>query len=161
MYRNTINFNKYQLPETFNVTLSGIDYEAEIWYNHVNDRLYITLRDENGEDLITSEKLVAGERLFAGVNDENLPREDLVMIDETGKSTVVNFANVNRDIWIAEDDTFPGELDPGNTDEGIFNPDGDETSMDFDADETDEPDDDDDLDELDDLDLIQSEGGGE
>ncbi|KRL16502.1 hypothetical protein FD38_GL001355 [Levilactobacillus zymae DSM 19395] len=83
------------------------------------------------------------------------------MIDETGKATVVNFANVNRDIWITEDETFTGELDPGNADEGIFNPDGDEANIDFDSDETDDPSDDDDLDELDDLDLIRGEGGGE
>lgn len=153
MYRRTIRFNKLQLPETFNITLSGQNYYVTISYNEVNDRLYLTLEDEDYEDLITNEKLVAGERLFAGVVDMNLPREDLVLIDETGQATCVNFANVNRDIFIAIDETFPGELTPGNTDEGIFNPDGDDANMGQDADESDEPEgDDDELDNDDDLD---------
>ncbi|MFC6275599.1 phage baseplate plug protein [Levilactobacillus tangyuanensis] len=157
MYRNTIQFNKYELPENFSKVLSGVEYNFEIMYNKVNDRLYLSISDENFEPLVTNEKLVAGERLFAGVSDTNLPSEDLVLIDETGKSTCVNFANVNKDIFITIDDTFPGELDPGNTDEGIFNPDGDDSKMDMDVDESDLPDDDDD--DFDDSDDVDEFGG--
>lgn len=156
MYRNTIQFNKFDLPESFSITLGGRDYHIKISYNKVNDRLYISISDENDEPIVTNEKLVAGERLFASIVDVNLPSEDLVMIDETGKSTCVNFANVNRDIFITIDDTFKGELDPGNTDEGVFNPDGDDSNMDTDVDESDLPDDDDDA--LDDLDDMRGDG---
>lgn len=159
MYRNTIRFNKYQLPETFDMTLSGIDYKFTIRYNYVNDRLYLTIADENGVDIVTNEKLVAKERLFASVSDANLPKDDLVLIDETGKTTVVNFANINQDIFIGIDDTFTGELSPGNTDEGIFNPDGDDANMGFDDDSDNEADPDDDYEGLDDLDLLK--GGDE
>jgi len=153
LYRNTIQFNKYQLPETFSMTLSGINYKFTIRYNYVNDRLYLTIADENGVDIVTNEKLVAKERLFAGVSDANLPKDDLVLIDETGKTTVVNFASINQDIFISVDDTFTGELDPGNTDDGIFNPDGDDANMGFDDDDSnDEANSDDDEDGLDDLD---------
>ena len=153
MYRNTIQFNKYQLPETFSMTLSRVNYKFTIRYNYVNDRLYLTIADENGVDIITNEKLVAKERLFAGVSDANLPKDDLVLIDETGKTTVVNFASINQDIFISVDDTFTGELDPGNTDDGIFNPDGDDANMGFDDDDSDDEANSDDGDDgLDDLD---------
>lgn len=160
MYRNTIRFNKYQLPETFSMTFSGVNYKFTIRYNYVNDRLYLTIADENGVDIITNEKLVAKERLFAGVSDANLPKDDLVLIDETGKTTVVNFASINQDIFISVDDTFTGELDPGNTDDGIFNPDGDDANMGFDDDDSNnEADSDDDYDGLDDLGLLKGGDG--
>lgn len=138
MYRDTIQFNKFQLPETFTKTLSGITYEITVDYNSFNDRLYLSIADENGNDLITNWKLVAGEHLFDGITDINLPSDDLVMIDETGKSTTVNFGNINKTIFITIDDTFTGETDPGNTDDGIFNPDGDDSNMGFEDDEDDE-----------------------
>lgn len=160
MYRNTIQFNKYQLPETFSMMLSGINYQFTIRYNHVNDHLYLTIADENGIPLVTNEKLVIGERLFASVSDSNLPKDDLVLIDETGKATTVNFANVNQDAFITIDDTFTGELTLGNTDEGIFNPDGDDANMGTDDDDSDDEDDfDDDDDGLDDLDLLKGGDG--
>ncbi|MCY9807024.1 hypothetical protein OXT66_05595 [Lentilactobacillus senioris] len=150
MYRDTIQFNKFQLPETFLVTLSGNDYAITVSYNEVNDRLYLTLADENGEPLVTNERLVAGEPLFADIHDASLPSEDLVMIDETGKSTCVNFSNVNEDIFITIDDTFTGEMDPDNTNDGVYNPDGDDTSMGMD-DDSDDSMDDDEFDGLDDF----------
>lgn len=157
MYRNTITFNKFQLPETSVRTLSGIVYQFTITYNHLNDRLYLTIADENGEELISNEKLVAGERLFASTSDLNLPSEDLVMIDETGQATCVNFANVNQDIFITIDDTFSGEMDPSNTNDGTFNPDGDDSKMgEADDEQTDDLSDEDDG--LDDLDVF---GGDE
>lgn len=158
MYRSTIQFNKFQLPETFTKTLSGIVYHITVIYNYVNDRLYLTIADENDVPLVTNEKLVAGEPLFRDIADVNLPSEDLVLIDETGRSTCVNFANVNKDIFITIDETFTGEMDPGNNDDGIFNPDGDIANMGFEADESDEPEPDDDFDGLDDLDLIRGDG---
>ncbi|MGF7436752.1 phage baseplate plug family protein [Lentilactobacillus senioris] len=151
MYMDTIQFNKFQLPETFLVTLSGNDYEITVSYNEVNDRLYLTLADENGEPLVTNEKLVAREPLFADISDANLPSEDLVMIDETGKSTCVNFSNINEDIFITIDDTFTGEMDPDNTNDGVYNPDGDDTSMGLDDDDSDDSMDDDEFDGLDDF----------
>lgn len=151
MYRDTIQFNKFQLPETFLVTLSGNDYEITVSYNEVNDRLYLTLADENSEPLVTNEKLVAGEPLFADISDANLPSEDLVMIDETGKSTCVNFSNINEDIFITIDDTFTGEMDPDNTNDGVYNPDGDDTSMGLDDDDSDDSMYDDEFDGLDDF----------
>lgn len=158
MYRSTIQFNKFQLPETFTKTLSGIVYEITVNYSYVNDRFYLTIADENGVDLVTDEKLVAGERLFDDITDINLPSEDLVLIDETGRSTCVNFANANKDIFITIDETFTGEMDPGNNDDGILNPDGDIANMGFESDESDEPESDDEFDGLDDLDLIRGEG---
>lgn len=152
MYRNTINFNKYQLPETFHMTLSGNIYNFEVSYNIVNDRLYLSISDEDDEPLVTNEKLVAGERLFQDIADNNLPSDDLVLIDETGKSTCVNFGNVNKNIFITIDDTFTGETDPGNNDDGIYNPDGDDSNMGFDDDEDDSDNLDDEIDGLDDLD---------
>ncbi|WP_268914122.1 phage baseplate plug protein [Lentilactobacillus sp. SPB1-3] len=136
MYRNTIQFNKFQLPEKFNLTLSGNDYQITVIYNEANDRLYLTLADENGKVLVTNEKLVAGERLFADIGDASLPSEDLVLMDETGKETSVNFANVNESMFITIDDTFSNETNPNNTDEGIYNPDGDDTNMGMDDDDT-------------------------
>lgn len=137
MYRDTIQFNKFQLPEVFTISLSGRDYQMTISYNEVNDRLYITISDENSEDIVTNEKMVAGERLFADIGDSSLPSEDLIMIDETGKETCVNFGNVNENMFLSIDDTFTHELDPSNTNDGIYNPDGDDTNMGMDDDEDD------------------------
>nr|WP_054660818.1 hypothetical protein [Secundilactobacillus kimchicus] len=137
-----------------------MEYEATVDYNSENDRFYFSLVDEDGEDLVTRERLVAQETLFADLHDAALPSETLTLIDETGQTHEVNLATINDSIFISIDNRFTGEMDPNNHSSGYFNPDGDDANMDFSVEETFEDADNDTDDSIDDDSELQ-EGGGE
>lgn len=159
MYLDTIQFNKNDLPQTFDLSLSGMDYEATVDYNSENDRFYLSLVDENGEDLVTRERLVAEETLFSDLHDVAIPSDSLTLIDETGQTHEVNLATLNESIFISIDNRFTGEMDPDNHNSGYFNPDGDDANMDFSVDETFEDGDNDTDDSFDDDSELQESGG--
>jgi len=141
MYRTTFDFDKSEKDSVFNLEFSGSEYEFEISYNKVNDSFYITIRDVNGEDIVTCEKIVYGEKIFADINFGDLPEDDFVPLDESGKCHSVTFETMNDGVYITVDDLFTGELDENDTQSGELNPDGNQSEMiadDNDGDDSDE-----------------------
>ncbi|MGO3464971.1 MAG: phage baseplate plug family protein [Lactiplantibacillus plantarum] len=88
----------------FDVVLGGRAYQMEIDLNKFANFLTVRLWDADGNALVNGEKLVINQRLFASLNSNDYPTEDLVPMDESGQEIECNGDNFGDTVKLTFDD---------------------------------------------------------
>jgi len=110
--RDRLMVNKYDFPTMYEVTLGTRTFNFEFMYRESTGAFYVNLYDENEAPLVLGERLVYGQPLFALINDERLPDEDIIPMDESGHETGITWDNFGNTVFICIDDLDPAVTDP-------------------------------------------------
>ncbi|VDG31369.1 hypothetical protein MUDAN_DOGOELCO_03217 [Lactiplantibacillus mudanjiangensis] len=110
--RDRLVVNKYDFPTMYEVMLGTRTFNFEFLYRESMGTFYVNLYDENEAPLVMGERLVYGQALFAMVNDERLPDEDIIPMDESGQEHEVNWDNFGNTVFLCIDDLDPALTDP-------------------------------------------------
>ncbi|GEP24163.1 phage baseplate plug family protein [Lentilactobacillus diolivorans] len=101
---DTLDVGEDDYGNLFDVVLGGRAYRMEIDLNKFANFLTASLWDAEGNALVNGEKLVINQRLFASLNSNDYPIEDLVPMDESGQETEVNGDNFGDTVKLTFDD---------------------------------------------------------
>ncbi|QHB51265.1 hypothetical protein GQR93_03000 [Lentilactobacillus hilgardii] len=101
---DTLDVGEDDYGNPFDVVLGGRAYRMEIDLNKFANFLTASLWDDEGNALVNGEKLVINQRLFASLNSNDYPIEDLVPMDESGQEAEVNGDNFNDTVKLTFDD---------------------------------------------------------
>lgn len=101
-----IEIDKDSVPYRFETSIADELYTFEIHYNADYDFFTVDLEDANGEALVSGEKLIYGQSLFADVWDSRFPKIPIVPWDESENSTEVTWDTLNTSVflYLVEDD---------------------------------------------------------
>lgn len=131
--RDRLMVNKYDFPTMYEVTLGTRTFNFEFMYRESTGAFYVNLYDENEAPLVLGERLVYGQPLFALINDERLPDEDIVPLDESGHETEITWDNFGNTVFICIDDLDPAITDPsvttGDNSDDLLDDDGDSAEL--------------------------------
>lgn len=94
-----IDIEKTLIPYRFDVTLQDEMFTMEVQYNDDYDFFTVDL-EQDGEVLVTGEKLVYGLPLFRDIMDNRFPGVALVPYDESGKQQVVNAETLSESVFL-------------------------------------------------------------
>ena len=89
-----------QLPMMFDTSFGNYHCSLQINYNEVGDFYTVDLYDIEGKPIILGEKLVYGKRLWSDYTDYRLPSIDLVPMDESGLTRVVNRETFGKTVFL-------------------------------------------------------------
>lgn len=106
------------LPEKFEFDFGEVTYTIKVDYNSVGNFFTVDLFDANMTPIILGEKLVLNKSLWLGLNDENLPYETIVPMDEAGKETELTKENFGKTVFLFLDVLSPAQEDQDN---GVLN----------------------------------------
>ncbi|RRG11631.1 MAG: hypothetical protein DUD35_05345 [Lactobacillus sp.] len=101
---DTLDVSEDDYGNPFDVVLGGRVYRMEIDLNKFANFLTARLWDAEGNALVNGEKLVINQRLFASLNSNDYPIEDVVPMDESGQEIEVNGDNFNDTVKLTFDD---------------------------------------------------------
>lgn len=94
--------------QRFEIELGGKLYNMGFNYNQLTDSYTVDLFDDRMKPIILGERLVYGMRLWAGINNDDLPLIDLIPFDESGLETAVTMGNLNKTVYLFIDDVGGG-----------------------------------------------------
>lgn len=124
--RDIIEIEKDLIPYNFNILLEKEEFNLYIMYNSVTDSFTATL-SKDGEVLVDNEPIVYGIPLFKDVYNEGFPCVDIVPIDESGQTDIVNWETFGKNVFLTIDNMGEEELVEQAGNNGIKNIDmGDE-----------------------------------
>jgi hypothetical protein len=101
---DTVDVSEDDYGNPFDVVLGGRAYRMEIDLNKFANFLTARLWDAEGNALVNGEKLVINQRLFASLNSNDYPIEDLVPMDESGQEIECNGDNFGDTVKLTFDD---------------------------------------------------------
>ncbi|MEE8825213.1 MAG: hypothetical protein SOH70_03810 [Lentilactobacillus sunkii] len=101
---DTLDVSQEDYGKPFDVILGGRSYEMEIDLNKFANFLTASLWDADGNALVNGEKLVINQRLFASLNSNDFPIEDIVPMDESDQEIECNGDNFNDTVKLTFDD---------------------------------------------------------
>lgn len=109
--RNYVPVEVEDLPATYLYSLDGSTYQFTFDYNDEGDFFTIDLADEQGNVLLTGEKLVLNQALFSSLPyNDAFPVTPLVPMDESGQATYCGIDNFMETVFLYED-TIDSEND--------------------------------------------------
>lgn len=88
------------IPSRFEMEFDGENFVFEIYRNDYNDRIYISVFDEDMVPIVLGEKLIYGEQVFGTINDPRLPLAYMVPYDESNQENEVTGATFNKAVFI-------------------------------------------------------------
>ncbi|MFD1777007.1 phage baseplate plug family protein [Paenibacillus rhizophilus] len=95
-----IEIDKDNIPYRFEISISDELFTIEIHYNTEYDFFTLDLEDAEGNTLVTGEKLVYGQALFADVWDSRFPKQPIVPWDESENSTEVTWNTLGTSVFL-------------------------------------------------------------
>ena len=106
--RDYIEVDKTLIPYNFDILLGAEEFNLYFMYNEVSDSFTVTLSKDD-EVLVDNEPIVYGERLFADVYNNEFPCLDIVPLDESGESDVVNWETFGKTVFLTIDNVGEDE----------------------------------------------------
>jgi len=100
--RDIIEIEKDLIPYNFDILLEQEEFNLYIMYNSVSDSFTATL-SKDGEVLVDNEPIIYGVPLFQDVYKENFPCVNIVPLDESEQTGVVNWENFGKTIFLTID----------------------------------------------------------
>lgn len=94
-----IDIEKQLVPYRFDISLSDTVFTFEIHYNAEYDFFTVDLEREK-QVLVHGEKIVYGVPLFVDVADSRFPKNEIIPLDESGNSNVVNWATLSENVFL-------------------------------------------------------------
>lgn len=102
--RDIIEIEKELLPYSFNITLTGEEFNLAFDYNKAADLFTCTL-SKDGEVLVHNEPLIYGVELFADVyRADYFPAIAIVPLDEAGIEKAITYENFGKTVFLTIDD---------------------------------------------------------
>lgn len=100
--RDIIEVEKDLMPYNFDILLEQEEFNLYIMYNSVSDSFTVTL-SKDGVVLVDNEPVIYGVPLFQDVYGENFPCVDIVPLDESGETNVVNWETFGKTVFLTID----------------------------------------------------------
>ena len=104
------------LPCRFDKEFNGETFNFRMYVNDQNDRVYISVFDEDMVPILTGEKLMYGEPIFGTVNDPRLPLAYMVPYDESNQEHEVTGGTFNSAVFIFLPQDDENEADAATAD---------------------------------------------
>ena len=112
MAKDRIELDKEMIPYKYDIDLGDMVYTLEFNYNAARDCFSVNLLCD-GAMVCAGERLVYGRPLFGDCyRMGRYPPFDIVPLDEGGNEDVVNWATMNRTVFLTIDDDVEREKGP-------------------------------------------------
>lgn len=95
-----IPIEKENIPYQFDISLGNEIFTLEVNYNESHDFFALDLI-KDGEVLVYGAKMVYGNPVFAGIEDERFPVPLITPIDESGRETSITYENLGETVFLA------------------------------------------------------------
>lgn len=115
-FRDSIPIDPDELPVQFPFDFDDTEYTLSIQYNEFSDQITVAIFDDDG--LIAVEPLVLNQPLFQALSNPRLPMITLVPMDESGQEIEVNIDNLNKTVFVFENDVSEDDVDDSGDDDG-------------------------------------------
>lgn len=86
--------------EEFEKEFNGVKYNFKAYRNAQNDRIYMSIFDENMVPIITGEKLMYGMEIFGTISEPRLPAFYVIPYDESDQVHEVTGATFQSPVFI-------------------------------------------------------------
>lgn len=96
--RDRIIVDKTLIPYNFDILLGAELYNLGFDYNE-EGKFFTASLSRNDEVLVSSEKMIYGNKLFASVPHLS-PVLDIVLYDESGKNTEITYENFGESVFL-------------------------------------------------------------
>lgn len=87
-----------EFPEIIDFELSSGLYSLGFNYNDQYDSFTVDLYDADGEELVMGETVVLNKPLWSTLDDERLPTEPIIPMDEADIETDVSYDNLGKTV---------------------------------------------------------------
>lgn len=104
MIHDYIPIDINEIPYVQDVQLADTSYQIKIYYNEVADTFYLDIADYDGNLIQASEPILLNQPLWRNINNDDLPVETIVPMDESGLATEVNADNLGQTVQLCIDD---------------------------------------------------------
>ena len=104
-----IPIEKENIPYQFDISLGNEIFTLEVNYNEAHDFFTLDLIKDD-EVLVNGAKLVYGNPVFGGIEDERFPVPVITPLDESGKETDLTYDNLGVIVFLSygEEETVVG-----------------------------------------------------
>lgn len=104
MEHDYIPVNVDDMPYTQSVQLADGEYAFTFYYNEIDDNYYLDVADYDGNLIQANEPILLNQALWRSINNEDLPIETIIPLDESGIATEVNADNLGVTVQLCIDD---------------------------------------------------------
>lgn len=91
------------MPYVEPIELGDNTYNFRFFYNEINDTFYVDVSDYDGNLILPSEPLMLNQPLWRNINNEDLPVETIIPMDESGVETEINADNLGDTVQLCID----------------------------------------------------------
>lgn len=99
------------IPYTQSIELADTIYDFRFTYNAISDVFYVDISDYDGNLIQASEPILLNQPLWRNINDDNLPIETIIPMDESNIATRVTPNNLGDTVQLYIDDAGDDEDD--------------------------------------------------
>lgn len=92
------------IPYVQDIQLGDTSYQFKVYYNELSDTFYVDIADYDGNIIQASEPILLNQPLWRNINNDDLPIETIIPIDESGLATEVNADNLGQTVQLCIDD---------------------------------------------------------
>ncbi|KRM91603.1 hypothetical protein FC87_GL000735 [Fructilactobacillus florum DSM 22689 = JCM 16035] len=96
------------MPYYQTIKLDDGNYNLRFNWNEIGRFYTVDLFDAKNNLIYAGERLQLNQRLWRGIWNEKFPMETLIPIDDSGKETEINPANLNVTVFLCVDDGSDG-----------------------------------------------------
>lgn len=104
MIHDYIPIDINEIPYMQDVQLADTSYQIKVYYNEVADTFYLDIYDYDGNIIQASEPILLNQPLWRNINNDDLPIETIIPMDESGLATEVNADNLGQTVQLCIDD---------------------------------------------------------
>lgn len=104
MIHDYIPIDINEIPYVQDVQLTDTSYQIKVYYNEVADTFYLDIADYDGNLIQASEPIILNQPLWRNINNDALPVETIIPMDESGLATEVNADNLGQTVQLCIDD---------------------------------------------------------
>lgn len=104
MDHDYIEINVDDMPYSQEVELADNSYIFKFYHNEIDDMFYVDIYDYDGNLIRAGEPIILNKPLWRNINDNRLPIETIIPLDESGQATDIDADNLGVTVQICIDD---------------------------------------------------------
>lgn len=101
---DTIEVDADDFPYTQFVDLSDGVFLFTFQWNETDQHFTVDVADAEGNDIRKGEVLILNQALWRGINDDALPTDTIIPMDESGNETQIDPGNLGDTVQLCIDD---------------------------------------------------------
>lgn len=100
-----------QLPYSYPIQIDDKDYTLGFSFNPDSRQIIASISDDDG--LIATDPIILDRILFGYCQSPRMPMISIIPRDESGQETEANLGNINKTVFLTDDDIDRGDVESG------------------------------------------------